>query len=56
MRSIEAYSYGCVMAVLPEPLAEKVRGFAALIPDEDLYDDGSGEHGREDQPHVTVIL
>jgi len=54
MRSIEAYSYGCVMAVLPEPLAEKVRGFAALIPDEDLFDDGSGEKGREDMSHVTV--
>jgi len=42
------------MAVLPKPLADKVRGFAALIPDEDLYDDGSGEHGREEEPHVTV--
>jgi 2'-5' RNA ligase len=54
MRSIEAYSYGCVMAVLPEPLAEKVRGFAALIPDEDLHEDDEGEQGREDMPHVTV--
>lgn len=54
MKEIVAYSYGCVMAMLPKELADKVRGYAALIPDEDVYDDGSGEHGREDDPHVTV--
>lgn len=53
-RSMEAYSYGCVMADLPDDIAKKVMAFAALIPDEDIYDDGSGEHGREDEPHVTV--
>jgi len=54
MRSIQAYGYGCVMAILPKPLADKVRGFSALIPDEDIYDDGTGELGREDEPHATV--
>jgi len=53
-RNIEAYSYGCLMAMLPDSVAQRVRDFASLIPDEDIYDDGSGEHGREDLPHVTV--
>jgi 2'-5' RNA ligase len=53
-RAIEAYSYGCLMAMLPESVARRVRGFAALIPDCDIYDDGSGEHGRENDPHITV--
>lgn len=42
------------MAMIPEPLASKIRKFGELIPDEDLYDDGSGEHGRESDVHVTV--
>lgn len=42
------------MAELPEHLAQKVRDYAALIPDDDVFEDGSGEHGREDQPHATV--
>jgi 2'-5' RNA ligase len=54
VRRFVAYSYGCVMAELPEHLAEKVKNYASLIPDEDIYEDGSGEHGREEQPHVTV--
>lgn len=49
-----AYSYGCVMAQIPEPLASKMRYLSAAIPDGMLYDDGSGEHGVEDNPHVTV--
>jgi 2'-5' RNA ligase len=53
-RSRVAYSYGCLMANLPDDVAARVRGFAALIPDDDLYDDGSGEHGREEDPHITV--
>ena len=53
-RNIEAYSYGCLMAMLPDSVAKRVRDFASLIPDEDIYDDGSGEHGREDLPHITV--
>lgn len=54
MRNIEAYSYGCVMAMMPFELAERLRAYASLIPDEAIYDDGSGEHGREQEPHVTV--
>lgn len=49
-----AYSYGCVMALLPGSVANKIREFGASIPAEDLYDDGSGEHGRESEIHVTV--
>lgn len=53
-RAVEAYSYGCLMAMLPEPVAMRVRGFAALIPKEDLYEDGPGDHGVEEQCHITV--
>lgn len=53
MRTIEAYSYGCVMLELPKALADKVMAISAAIPDDDIYDDGDGT-GREDQPHVTV--
>ncbi len=53
-RTRQAYSYSCVMAVLPEPLAARLRGFSALIPDVDVYDDESGEKGREDDPHITL--
>jgi len=42
------------MAVLPESVASKIRDFGKLIPDEDLWDDGSGENGREEQIHCTV--
>jgi 2'-5' RNA ligase len=31
-----------------------MRGFSSLIPDRDIYQSPSGEHGREDSPHVTV--
>lgn len=54
MREIIAYSYGCIMAELPEHLAQKVRDYALTIPDAEIYDDGSGQHGREDDPHTTL--
>ena len=54
MRQIEAYSYGCVMADVPEPLASRIREFGESIPDADIYDDGSGEYGREKEVHCTV--
>ena len=50
----EAYSYSCVMARLPEPLASMIREIAEEIPDSLVHDDGSNEQGREDEPHVTV--
>jgi len=49
-----AYSYSCVMARLPEQLASKVRAISEKIPDDLIYDEGSGEQGREDKPHTTV--
>ena len=49
-----AYSHGCLLARLPESLAGKIRKYADSIPDEFVWDDGSGENGREDKPHVTV--
>jgi len=50
----KAYSYGCVMAPLPEGAAARIREIAAAIPDEDIYESEDGEHGREDDVHVTV--
>jgi len=53
-RSFEAYSLGCLLARLPEPLASRIREIAGAIPDEFVHDDEDGELGREDSPHVTV--
>lgn len=49
-----AYSYSCLMAELPRPLANKVREYAASIPDRFIYQSRDGEQGREDHPHITV--
>ena len=54
MRSIEAHSYGCVMAMLDGDVKERLIHYAMAIPEEDLFTDGSGEHGAETEPHITV--
>lgn len=41
---------GCLMADIPEPLADAVLSFANSIPDEHLVDDGRVVH-----PHVTIL-
>lgn len=55
MRPVFAYSYSCLMARLPAELSDKVRAISASIPDRYIFDDGSGEMGREDNPHVTIL-
>ncbi len=45
------HSYGCVLLRVPDDTAERVRRIAALIPDDDLAEDG-----REDDPHVTALF
>jgi 2'-5' RNA ligase len=42
------------MATIPEPLATKILTYGSLISPEDLYDDGSGEQGLENNPHITI--
>lgn len=54
MRLVRGYSYSCLMARFPEPLAQMVRDYGMTIPDERIYDDEDGEMGREDKPHITV--
>lgn len=54
MKSFIAYNYSCLMAVIEGDVADKILRFSSLIPDSALYDDGSGENGREDEPHITV--
>lgn len=49
-----AYSYSCLMAKLPESLAEKVRALASTIPDEAILNDEAGEKGRPHDSHITV--
>ena len=49
-----AYSYSCLMANLPKPLANKVREYASSIPDKVIFNSRDGEMGREDNPHITV--
>ena len=53
MRLLEAHSYSCLLARLPQPLALKVRGYGLSIPDERIYH-GDGDMGREDDPHITI--
>lgn len=50
----ESHSYGCLMAVIPESLAKKVRDFGKAIPDDRIFDDGTGEKGRQKEVHITV--
>ncbi len=45
----EPHSYSSTQVNLPEEFAEKIRAFAAKIPDDALADDG-----REDKPHITL--
>jgi 2'-5' RNA ligase len=52
-RSIQAHSYGCLMAPLPS-ISDRIHTFADAIPEEFIYDDGSGEQGRQDEIHITV--
>lgn len=49
-----AHSYGCLMAMIPEPLAEEIRSFGRQIPDRRIYSDGADIPGREDHIHCTV--
>jgi len=48
------YDYGCLMAPIQDLVASRLRGFSAALPDSRLYLDGS-THGREGEPHVTVL-
>ena len=50
----KAYSYSCLMAKIPKSLADKIRGFGASIPDDCIYQDKTGERGRQDEIHITV--
>jgi 2'-5' RNA ligase len=51
---IEAYSYSCLMALLPESVADAILRHALSIPDADIYGIDDPERGRETNPHVTV--
>ena len=42
------------MAKIPESLAKKVRDFGKAIPDDRIFDDGTGEKGRQKEIHITV--
>lgn len=50
----KAYSYSCLIAKIPESLAQKVRDFGASIPNEDIYQDNTGERGRQEEIHITI--
>lgn len=50
----EAHSYSCLMAMIPKPLADKVKELAYRIPPDKIYDDEKGEKGIAKEVHVTV--
>lgn len=49
-----AFSYGCVMAYLPEFLAEQIRGYAATIPMELMIRTEDAPTGIPAETHITV--
>jgi len=48
----EKINYGWLMAYFDIPKWDSIIG---KIKDEDLYDDGSGTFGKEDEPHITIL-
>jgi len=48
----EKIEYGCLMAYFEIP---KWKNIISKIKEEDLYDDGSGTFGREDEPHISIL-
>ncbi len=50
----ESVEYGCLMALFPKDISEKIVKFGKrIIKDEDLYKEGN-EFGREKEGHVTI--
>lgn len=47
------FEYGCVMAKADVPMWDEILSY---IDEDDLYDDGSGSFGLEDEPHVTILF
>ena len=54
--NFKAYDYSCLMAVLPDEIAAKIHAFSLALPDADIFEPDSEEHGRTrpDEVHVTV--
>jgi len=52
----KAYNYSCLMAVLPDEVAAKIRAFSLALPDADIFEPDDEEYGRvrPDEVHVTV--
>ena len=48
------YDYSWAACILPKDIANKIMNFANKIPDRELYIEDNGDHGREDEPHVTI--
>lgn len=49
------YEYGCVMAIVNEPSANKILEISKkLVTDDILYFEEGQEYGRETEPHVTI--
>jgi 2'-5' RNA ligase len=51
----KAYDYSCLMAVLPEEIATKIRAFSLALPDADIFEPDDEEYGRvrPDEVHIT---
>lgn len=51
----EKHHHGCILYHLPPHLANRVRSYAAGIPDEDLAPGKPPAKAREADPHVTIL-
>jgi 2'-5' RNA ligase len=52
--NFKAYNYSCLMAVLPDEIASRIRAFSQAIPDSDIYEIDEEEYGRPSEIHCTV--
>ena len=52
----KAYDSSCLMAVLPNPFAAKIHAYSLALPDADIFEPDSEEHGRvrPDEVHATI--
>jgi 2'-5' RNA ligase len=49
-----AYDYSCLMAEIPDDVAQEIIAFADTIPDEHIYEPDNDEKGRTKHAHITV--
>lgn len=55
MKAAAQSDWGWMFAGLPGDVADKVLKLTESIDEDDLYTDGSGDYGKELEPHITLL-